>query len=334
MKIYTFYSKAALSLLIGGFAALTSCKKDIVYNDGASQTSFGVIADSVTFGDSLDISLVTKNVKEVYITLSPEAKPDSIVYTDTINNTNNAFVLSQKVLIPSSGSWKGAYLITTKLNNEVKTHKVFFKKPSRPDYFLVGGSTAAGWNEKAPIKFTFGSQTDNNVTVNFYDHYGYLTEEGDGFKILPQSGAWDNDMGMKPGEPGKLVSDGEANITVAEDGFYRLRLPGNVSTSMTYELVKSTWGVIGSATPGAWDNSTTMTFAPVGRGKYKWTITMNLLPGEFKFRENNGWAVNLGASAGNSLAYNTGNIAIADAGNYTIELNLDPAGYSYKLSKN
>jgi hypothetical protein len=54
-----------------------------------------------------------------------------------------------------------------------------------------------------------------------------------------------------------------------------------------------------------------------------------------KFRANNDWAVNLGDNDANrSLEYGGANIAVAESGNYTIELNLGNAVYTYKLTKN
>jgi hypothetical protein len=63
--------------------------------------------------------------------------------------------------------------------------------------------------------------------------------------------------------------------------------------------------------------------------------TLDLVQGEMKFRANNDWAVNLGDNDANrSLEYGGANIAVAESGNYTIELNLGSAVYTYKLTKN
>lgn len=54
-----------------------------------------------------------------------------------------------------------------------------------------------------------------------------------------------------------------------------------------------------------------------------WTITLDLVAGEMKFRFNDDWAVNLGDNdADGSVEQDGANIAMAAAGNYTITLNL------------
>ena len=64
-------------------------------------------------------------------------------------------------------------------------------------------------------------------------------------------------------------------------------------------------------------------------------ITVDLVAGLIKFRANDGWDVNLGDDGGNRiLEYGGADIAVAEAGNYTVELILNQANYSYKLTKN
>ena len=49
-------------------------------------------------------------------------------------------------------------------------------------------------------------------------------------------------------------------------------------------------GIIGSATPGGWDNETPLTQV----NDSVWTIQMSLIKGEVKFRANNAWDINWG----------------------------------------
>ncbi len=99
----------------------------------------------------------------------------------------------------------------------------------------------------------------------------------------------------------------------------------------------TTWGIIGSATPGDWGSSTPMTF---NAADGTWSITVNLLGGtgkEMKFRANNDWAINFGdnAPADNKPDYGGDNIKIPSDGNYTITLDLGLAGnYAYTIRRN
>src|SRR5699024_6983466 len=108
--------------------------------------------------------------------------------------------------------------------------------------------------------------------------------------------------------PGMLTgTDGADNLTVEEDGFYRLRMDRE---ALTYEAIKIDWGIIGEATPGGWDADTDMTFEG-GKGSYTWSITTNLKPGEFKFRANDAWEINMGGTEA-SLSPDGPNLVIAD----------------------
>lgn len=92
--------------------------------------------------------------------------------------------------------------------------------------------------------------------------------------------------------------------------------------AISYELLS--WGIIGSATTGGWDNDTPMKFNNTTK---IWSITTDLAAGEIKFRKNHNWGVNLGGSGG-TLTPGGSNIAIAAAGNYTITLNVEANTYT------
>lgn len=104
------------------------------------------------------------------------------------------------------------------------------------------------------------------------------------------------------------------------------------STSWTSNVVsikvtpyQPNWGIIGSATQYGWDNSTAMTYNPMN-GKY--SISVYLLDGAFKFRLDNSWDTNYG-DTGNDLSLDAGGSDIlVTAGNYTIVLDLDNLTYS------
>jgi CubicO group peptidase (beta-lactamase class C family) len=93
------------------------------------------------------------------------------------------------------------------------------------------------------------------------------------------------------------------------------------------------WGIIGTVTPNNWDADQPMTYDEASK---TWKITLNLKAGEFKFRANGNWNMNLGDTKGDGVLKSDGdNLKLAAEGNYTISLMLNPAGnYTYKLVKN
>ncbi|HRR92387.1 MAG TPA: SusF/SusE family outer membrane protein, partial [Bacteroidales bacterium] len=129
----------------------------------------------------------------------------------------------------------------------------------------------------------------------------------------------------------QIGSWGGNNIKVSGGpGYFRIKANLNEAT---YEWVKTTWSVIGDATPGGWSSDTPMTYST---SEKVWTVTLNLTGGKaFKFRANNDWAINLGDTGGDKkLEYGGDNIPVAADGNYTITLDLSKTIYKYKIVKN
>ncbi len=123
------------------------------------------------------------------------------------------------------------------------------------------------------------------------------------------------------GAGGTLALNGAAIIPPLS-GWYKMSV--NVP-SLTYELSAYMIGLVGSATPNGWDSpDQKMDYNPATG---VWSITVNLVAGEIKFRLNDGWAWNLGYNKKdtgklNDLFHDGNNIVIDAAGNYTITLTI------------
>lgn len=130
-----------------------------------------------------------------------------------------------------------------------------------------------------------------------------------------------------------LSGGNNLNTKLIGGGYYRIN--ANTTTN-TWTADKTTWAMIGDATPNGWNSDTPMTY---NTATGTWTITLNLSStGQFKFRANSDWndsKHNLGVDGNGNLAYNAGNISVPATGNYTVTLNLSNAGkYTYTLMKN
>ncbi len=90
-----------------------------------------------------------------------------------------------------------------------------------------------------------------------------------------------------------------------------------------------TVGIIGSATPGGWGASTAMTQGVANPGLY--TITVDLVDGEAKFRANNAWTINWGGAAfPNGTGTQDGpNIPVTE-GNYKVTLDITTGAYKFE----
>jgi len=177
-----------------------------------------------------------------------------------------------------------------------------------------------------------GWAPDNMLTVihslksdEVYDGYVYFGEAATMFKFA--KGSWDVNWG-DDGVDGTLDAGG-ADIAAEGPAMYRLHADLN---EMTYTATAMNWGLIGSATPGAWDSDQDMIW---DADNNILTITLDLVEGEVKFRANDAWDVDFGDDQANGiLEYGGANIAVAAAGNYTITLDLYNALYTYSITKN
>lgn len=131
----------------------------------------------------------------------------------------------------------------------------------------------------------------------------------------------DPDAGTAYGGAGGVLTVNGAAIVPAANGWHRLNVDVNAGT---YEISAYMIGLVGSATPNGWDSpDQKMDYNPATG---IWSITLNLVDGEFKFRLNDGWAWNIGYNKSNTGNLNDlfhdGNNIPATAGNYTITLTI------------
>ncbi len=161
-------------------------------------------------------------------------------------------------------------------------------------------------------------------TSNVNDGYVYFADEGAEFKLV-HGDNWDaGDFG---GADGTLTMGGD-DIFASDAGYTRIWVN---QAEMTYTLTVTEWGIIGDATPEGWDASTEMEFDPETK---VWSVTLDLEDGEFKFRANDDWDINYGSDdADGTLQFDGGNIPV-DAGNYTIELDLNGTSFEYSIEQN
>jgi hypothetical protein len=187
---------------------------------------------------------------------------------------------------------------------------------------ILGGSVIADWNTANAVPLLMTSP-------GIFDTYQYVTVDGYGFKFVPTNAGWDGDFGKSKTLAGFLTQNDEDNLSVATDGFYRVRTNFN---DMSYSVTPMAWGIIGDATPGGWGDDTNLTFDAV-KGNYTWKVDITLKSGYIKFRANDGWDINFGDNGANgSLEYGGDNIAVTP-GNYHIELILNSAtGFTYTIT--
>ncbi|HEX9513922.1 MAG TPA: SusE domain-containing protein [Puia sp.] len=172
-----------------------------------------------------------------------------------------------------------------------------------------------------------------------YEAYENIT--GSGVQYFKYTSARDwNHTNYGDGGNGTFSTNGNAGgLSVPDGGYYELT--ANLNNN-TWTATKTTWGILGDATPGGWNTDTQLTYDATNQ---VWTVTAVMKQaGSFKFRANNAWSIDFGIDAGGNLQYadnpffiynpNLNNLTVPADGTYTITLDLHVSGkYTYSLVK-
>lgn len=192
-----------------------------------------------------------------------------------------------------------------------------------PEIYVPGSyQSASGYtNDWSPADAPplFSTSSDNR-----YEGYVYISADEQMFKLTEER-SWDVNWG-DDGADGTLEQNG-ADIPV-NAGYYKMNVNLN---SMNYVMLNTSWAVVGDAT-GSWDVDTDLEYDAENK---VWSTTMNLSVGEIKFRANDDWNLNYGSvNADGTLQEGADNISVAEAGSYTIELDLSGPIYRYSFELN
>jgi len=200
-----------------------------------------------------------------------------------------------------------------------------------PPIYLLGDGSQAGWNNNTNIELRFSEAEDAFITYDSLNPGGYIKFIGERGFWAPQ---WGTDgtgtavSGPLVYRPTESVPDPAAIPAPANPGMYKIMAD---TAALIYDVSPYNIGAVGSATANGWD-------APDTKMSYDhvndiWTLTTDLVAGEIKFRLNDAWDWNLGGDI-NDLTQGGDNIAVAEAGNYTITLNLSKAPFKAVFTKN
>lgn len=299
--------------------------------------------ECITYCNKVNASGYALENDYTHLFLADNDKSNEIIFAITQDGTNTrtwggtTFLVHAPVggsMVPADfgidGGWGG--LRTTKefvgkfldLKTLAPKLKSTVKAADYPVIYVPGGyQKAAGYSagdwapDAAPTLASVNS--DNN-----YEGYIYFAAAGE-FKFT-EGPNWDVNWGDDGGDG--VMESGGANLSVADAGYYKINVNLN---DRTYSVVKTDWGIIGSATPGGWGSDTNMEFDPATK---TWTSEIDLGAGEIKFRANDGWDINYGDNgADGTLEAGGANIAIASGGSYKITMKLGSPDYTYTIEK-
>ncbi len=186
------------------------------------------------------------------------------------------------------------------------------------DISIIGSATAGGWDKDTKM---YPSETDSNKFVLT----AVLLQGEAKFRT---TGSWDRNWGAIDFPTG-TGTQGGPNIPIAQAGKYDITFDSLSGEYAFAEVIDfASIGIIGSATPGGWDNETPLTKSATNPDLWRGVVV--LIDGEVKFRANNSWDVNWG---GSEFPSGTGvpggdNIA-ATAGEYIVTFNTATLAYTF-----
>lgn len=150
-------------------------------------------------------------------------------------------------------------------------------------------------------------------------YQGYVTfpeTKGLGFKFNTERN-WAQFYGADAN--GNLMDHSDTDFQIAAPGSYQMTV--NLNT-LKWTAVAFSWGVVGDATDGGWDNSTNMSY---DHQLKIWKFKGALKVGNVKFRLNNAWTINYGPKnndEGKVYLDNPGAHYISEAGTYEITFSI------------
>lgn len=265
------------------------------------------------------------------ITLAKDSVTKSLTGMDLFQMANTA-----GIPLNTTGSVEARVKATVNGTNQVSYSNIQSLSISPVEmtlYMYLPGDyqSQSPYKEKLPAGNTWGwdpataPRIASSDGVN-YEGYIWVPAGGSGEFKMNIAPDWDHtNYGGTSTSTGGVLDASGGNLKWPATGAYYL-VKVNMTTK-AWTATKTDWGIIGAATPGGWGGSTPMTYDPAAA---KWKITTTLTDGEFKFRANDGWDINLGGSPSN-LTYGGGNISTT-GGTKTILLDLStPLKYTFSI---
>lgn len=311
------------------FVLLPDNQDDILTTFIWDHSSFGVgtsanytleIAKAGTnFADPIEVG--TPNVTDRFITITVKELNDALPAEDFAPYVENEIEARIKATIGTSNQMSQysnvLSLLVTPYSNDLPT--------------LGVPGAHQGWNPGAADLPRLASRGYGN-----FDYQGYVWLDGEYKFLAPAANgtfSWDNPNWGDDGSFSNVLQPGGGNANAAA-GYYLLKAN---TADLSYSATPVVWGIVGAATPGGWDNSTALTYNATTK---LWEGIVTLTSGEFKFRANNSWDINLGNYdanqadiTGEEMSYGGPNLVNAAAGSYKVTLDLShPRAYTYTLT--
>jgi hypothetical protein len=197
-----------------------------------------------------------------------------------------------------------------------------------PGSYQTDSGYGSTWSQATAPQLASTGYGNADFEGYVYFKNNVVADSDNGFKFSTQA----NWNGTNYGGAAGVLSTSGGNVG-ASAGYYKVNAN---TTTLTYSLTATQWGIAGNATTNGWDGMIPMTYNPVAK---TWSIVATLstqaaTSNGLKFKANGSWDINLGDSGNDGvLEYGGDNIGTT-AGTYLITLDLSsPRHYTYSLVK-
>ena len=182
---------------------------------------------------------------------------------------------------------------------------------------IIGSATPTGWDSDTDMVPDPDSAGIWSIVMNLTEGAVKFRQDND-WAVNWGSNTFPSGVGTQDGPDIPIPAAGEFTITFnANNGEYHFTVTSDI-------------GIIGDATPGGWGEDTNMFIDPLDSNEYFLSLPLTL--GSVKFRANDSWDVNWGATdfpTGVGVS-NGPNIPIAAAGKYLVHFNKVSGAYSFE----
>jgi starch-binding outer membrane protein SusE/F len=269
-------------------------------------------------GDNFDTPITLTETSNTYATVTSDALNGACIAAGLTPFTQGGLEVRLKSTVGTTGSEEKF--------SDVITYLVTPYSTDLPKLAVPGNHQ--GWNPPTAPRIASSAFGET-------DYEGYVWLDGEFKFVAPDPSGnfnWGNtDYGDDGSFSGVLVEQNESNCAAPSAGYYRVKAN---TTTLLYSIESTNWGIVGAATPGSWDNSTALTYNAETK---KWEGDIVMTAGEFKFRANNAWTLNLGGDpdGDDSMNYDGPNLSVDAGGTYRVVLDLsNPRKYSYSVTLN
>ena len=182
---------------------------------------------------------------------------------------------------------------------------------------IIGDATPGGWDDDTDMTQSSTDPNQWSLTLTLLDGEVKFRADDD----------WLVNWGAVDFPSGVGVMGGDNIPVVAGDYFISFNSDSG-AYSFTQIVEYATVGIIGDATPGGWGDDTDM--VKDDNDPHVWSLRLDLLDGEAKFRADDDWAVNWGAGdfPVGSAVQDGANIPIT-AGDYLVTFNSLTGAYAF-----